>query len=63
MTELMILKLLDIGFTVAQVGLERQAVLDAANARLQAGDTPEQVAAFLVKMRDEALAKAEEAVK
>ena len=63
MTELVLLKLLDLGFTAAQIGLERQAVLDAATARVAAGDTPEQVAAFLVKMRDEAIAKAEEAVK
>ena len=63
MIELMLLKLIDIGFTAAQVGLERQAVIDAANTRIAAGDTPEQVAAFIVKMRDEAIAKAEEAVK
>ena len=62
MTELMLLKLLDLGFTAAQIGLERQAVLDAATARVQAGDTPEQVAAFLVKMRDEAIAKAVAAI-
>ena len=63
MNELVILKLLDIGFTAAQIGLERQAVLDAATARVAAGDTPEQVAAFLVKMRDEAIAKADSATR
>ena len=63
MTKIVLLKLLDLGFIAAQIGLERQAVLDAATARIAAGDTPEQVAAFLVKMRDEAIARAEEAVK
>ena len=63
MTEIVLLKLLDLGFTAAQIGLERQAVLDAATARVAAGDTPEQVAAFLVKMRDEAIAKAEAATR
>ena len=61
MSELILLKLLDAGFTAAQFGLERQAVLDAAAARSQAGDSPEQVAAYIVKMRDEAIAKAEKA--
>ena len=63
MSEIVILKLLDIGFTAAQIGLERQAVLDAATARVAAGDTPDQLVSFLVKMRDEAIAKAEEATK
>lgn len=59
MSEAVILKLLDIGLTAASFGMERQAVLDAATARVAAGDSPEQVADFLVKMRDEALAKAQ----
>jgi len=59
MNELVMLKLLDFGLTAAQIGLERQAVLDAATARIAAGDTPEQLAAFLVKMRDEAIARAD----
>jgi hypothetical protein len=62
MTEIVLLKLLDFGFTAAQIGLERQAVLDAATARVAAGDTPDQLVAFLAKMRDEAIAKAEKAV-
>lgn len=63
MSEAVLLKLLDFGFTAMSIGLERQAVLDAAAARLAAGDSPEQLAEFLVKMRDEAIAKAEAAVK
>jgi hypothetical protein len=62
-SELVLMKLLDFGLTAAQVGLERQAVLDAAQARLAAGDTPEQVVDYLVQMRDEARKAAEEAVK
>lgn len=63
MSELVILKLLDFGFTAVQVGLERQAVMDAATARLAAGDSPEQVAEFLVTLRDAAIKKAEDATK
>lgn len=63
MSELVVLKLLDIGFTMAQVGLERQAVMDAANGRLAAGDTPDQVAEYLVTLRNEAQKRAEDAVK
>lgn len=63
MSEIVLLKLLDIGFTLAQVGLERQAVIDAANARIAVGDSPEQIAEYLVTLRDEAQKKAEDAVK
>ena len=62
MNEAVILRLLDIGLTAASFGIERQAVLDAATARVAAGDSPEQVADFLVNMRDDAIAKAQEAI-
>jgi len=62
MTEIALLKLLDFGLTALSVGLERQAVLDAAKARLAAGDSPEQVADFLVGMRNDAIAKAQAAI-
>ena len=63
MTEALLLKLLDIGFTAAQIGMERQAVIDAAQARIAAGDSPDEVASYLVNMRNEARKKAEDAVK
>jgi hypothetical protein len=62
MSEIVLMKLLDFGLTALSVGLERQAVLDAAKARLDAGDTPEQVADFLVGLRNEAIAKAQAAI-
>jgi hypothetical protein len=63
MSEAVILKLLDFGLTAAAIGLERQAVMDAAQARIAAGDSPEQVADFLVGMRNEAISKAEESLR
>ena len=62
MSETALLKLLDFGLTALSVGLERQAVLDAAKARIALGDTPEQVADFLVGMRNDAIAKAQKAI-
>ena len=61
MTEAAILKLLDIGLTALSVGIERQAILDAVDKKMSEGATPEQIALELVKMRDEAIAKAEAA--
>ena len=63
MTEVAILKLLDIGLTALSVGIERQAILDTVSAKQAEGATPEQIAQELVKMRDEAIAKAEAATK
>ena len=62
MSEIALLNLLDFGLPALSVGLERQAVLDAAKARIALGDTPEQVADFLVGMRNDAIAKAQKAI-
>lgn len=63
MSEAVLLKLLDFGLTAAAIGLERQAVMDKANAMIAAGKTPDEVAEALVQMRDEAIAKAKESLR
>jgi len=59
MSEAALLKLLDISLTALSVGLERQAILDKVAALQKAGATPEQLIEGIVKLRDEAIASAQ----
>jgi hypothetical protein len=58
-----IFKVVDIALNLVAVGLERAAVIDAVRAQEEAGKTPDEIADFLKSMRDEALAKAEQATR
>lgn len=58
MTEVALLKLLDISLTALSVGLERQAILDKVAELQKGGATPEQLVDGIRKLRDDALAKA-----
>lgn len=62
MTEALLFKLLDIGFTAVSVGLEREAVLTKAREMQNAGSTPEEIADALIKMRDDAIAEAQKQI-
>ena len=59
MSEAALLKLLDISLTALSVGLERQAILDKVAALQKAGATPGQLIEGIVKLRDEAIASAQ----
>ncbi len=62
MTEVAILKLLDLGLMALSVGLERHAILDRVSGLQAQGATPEQIAEALVQMRNEAIAKAQASI-
>jgi len=55
MSEVAILKLLDMGLTALSVGLERQAILSKVAEMQKAGATPDQLVEGLRKLRDDAL--------
>jgi hypothetical protein len=59
MSEALLLKLIDAALTAASVGLEREAVLARVTEMQAKGATPEEIAAGLVRMRDEAIAAAQ----
>ena len=59
MSEVAILKLLDMGLTALSVGLERQAILDRVADMQKAGATPEELVEGLRKLRDEAILAAQ----
>lgn len=62
MNEAALFKLLDVGFTLLQVGLEREAVLARVQKLEQEGATAEQITEALVKMRDEAIDNAQKVI-
>lgn len=62
MTEVLLLKLLDIGMTAVSVGLEREEVLNKAREMQAAGATAEEIADALVKMRDDAIVEAQKQI-
>lgn len=51
-------KLLDAGLLLLEVGLSREAVVAKVKEQEEAGATGEQITAFIVKMREDAKAKA-----
>ena len=59
MSEALLLKLIDAALTAASVGLEREAILGKVTELQAKGSTPEEIAAGIVKMRDEAIASAQ----
>ena len=52
MSEVLIYKLLDVGFTLLEMGLSRDAIVAKVKEQEDAGATPAQIDAFIVKMRD-----------
>lgn len=61
--EIVLLKILDAALNAAAVGVRREDVLDKVNEQLAAGVKPEDIPAAIVKLRDEALSRAEAKVK
>ena len=59
MSEAILLKLIDAALTAASVGLEREAILGKVTEMQAKGATPEEIAAGIVKMRDEAITAAQ----
>ncbi len=55
MSEIIIAKLIDLAFNALSVGLERDAIISKVKAMEDAGAKPDEIAAALVKMRDDAI--------
>ena len=47
-------KVVDVALTLVQIGLEREAIVNAVKAREAAGDSPEQVIAYMTAIRNAA---------
>lgn len=62
MNEVIVFKLVDAALTAFQIGVAREDILMTAAKMEAEGATPQQVTEALVKMRDEAIAKAQAAV-
>jgi hypothetical protein len=62
MTEVVIWKLLDMAFNVASVAMEREAVIAKVKALEETGASPEAILTELTRMRDEAIAGAQDAI-
>ena len=58
-----IYKLIDLALDALAIGLERSVIIDGVRAQEAAGKTPDEIADYLKNLRDEALAKAESAVR
>lgn len=54
MLEATMWKVADVAITLFQIGLERDAIVNAIKARQEAGDSPEQVIAYMVATRNAA---------
>lgn len=63
MTEVMIYRLLDLGFNLLSLGLEREGVIAKVRELETSGATPAEVDAALRKMRDDAIAALRAAVR
>jgi len=61
MNEAALLKVLDMGLTALEAGIERQAVLAKVEVMVKAGAGPDEIAAALRTMRDDAIAAADRA--
>jgi hypothetical protein len=59
MNEILAAKLIDLAFTMAEVALERQAVMAHVQELIDKGAKAEDLPAALEKMRDEAIKNAE----